>query len=98
MWLAAALACGEVFKHAGRIREGKGRLIEAFSVNLWTLTGSDGFAELAGPDGPAHPPLLPAHYVVGAGAVAEAYLSVLASPTSPRPSRCSTMTCSATRT
>lgn len=79
VWLAAALACGEVFKHAGRIRDGKGRLIEAFSVNLWTLSGSDGFAELAGPDGPAHPPLLPAHYVVGAGAVAEAYLSVLAS-------------------
>ena len=79
VWLAAALACGEVFKHAGRIREGKGRLIEAFSVNLWTLSGSDGFAELAGPDGPAHPPQLPAHYVVGAGAVAEAYLAVLAS-------------------
>ncbi len=79
VWLAAALACGEVFKHAGRIREGKGRLIEAFSVNLWTLTGSDGFAELAGPDGSAHPPQLPAHYVVGAGAVAEAYLAVLAS-------------------
>jgi molybdopterin/thiamine biosynthesis adenylyltransferase len=79
VWLAAALACGEVFKHAGRIREDRGHLIEAFSVNLWTLTGSDGFAELAGPDGPAHPPLLPAHYVVGAGAVAEAYLAVLAS-------------------
>ncbi len=79
VWLAAALACGEVFKHAGRIREGKGRLIEAFSVNLWALTGSDGFAELAGPDGPAHPPQLPAHYVVGAGAVAEAYLAVLVS-------------------
>ena len=53
VWLAAALACGEVFKHVGRIRDGKGRLIEAFSVNLWTLSGSDGFAELAGPDGPA---------------------------------------------
>jgi len=79
VWLAAALACGEVFKHVGRIREGKGRLIKAFSVNLWTLSGTDGFAELAGPDGPAHPPLLPAHYVVGAGAVAEVYLSVLAS-------------------
>jgi molybdopterin/thiamine biosynthesis adenylyltransferase len=79
VWLGAALACGEVFKHVGRIREGKGRLIEAFSVNLWTLSGSDGFAELAGPSGPARPPLLPAHYVVGAGAVAEAYLAVLAS-------------------
>lgn len=79
VWLAAALACGEVFKHAGRIREDRGRLIKAFSVNLWTLTGSDGFAELTGHDGPAQPPLLPAHYVVGAGAVAEAYLAVLAS-------------------
>jgi hypothetical protein len=79
VWLAAALACGEVFKHVGRIREGKGRLIEAFSVNLWTLSGKDGFAELAGPDGPARPSWLPAHYVVGAGAVAEAYLAVLAS-------------------
>ena len=79
VWLAAALACGEVFKHIGQIREGKGRLIEAFSVNLWTLSGSDGFAELTGPDGPARPPRLPAHYVVGAGAVAEAYLAVLAS-------------------
>lgn len=78
VWLAAALACGEVFKHAGRIQEGKGRLTEAFSVNLWTLTGSDGFAELDGPEGPAGPPRLPAHYVVGAGAVAEAYLAVLA--------------------
>jgi hypothetical protein len=79
VWLAAALACGEVFKHAGRIRARRGHLIEAFSVNLWTLTGSDGFTELAGPDGPAHPSQLPAHYVVGAGAVAEAYLAVLAS-------------------
>jgi ThiF family len=79
VWLAAALACGEVFKHAGRIRAGRGHLIEAFSVNLWTLTGSGGFTELAGPDGPACPPQLPGHYVVGAGAVAEAYLAVLAS-------------------
>jgi hypothetical protein len=78
VWLAAALACGEVFKHAGRIREGRGRLIEAFSVNLWTLTGSDGLSELDGPDGPANPPRLPAHHVVGAGAVGEAYLAVLA--------------------
>jgi hypothetical protein len=79
VWLAAALACGEVFKHVGRLREGRGRLVEAFSVNLWTLSGSDGFAELSGAEGPSHPPELPAHYVVGAGAVAEAYLAVLAS-------------------
>lgn len=77
-WLAAALGCAEVFKHVGQLREGHGRQIKAFSVNLWTLTGSDGFAELDTPDGPAQPPALPPHYVIGAGAVGEAYLAVLA--------------------
>jgi molybdopterin/thiamine biosynthesis adenylyltransferase len=78
VWLASALGCAEAFKNIGRLKAGRGRAIEAFSVNLWTLTGSDGFAELATADGPAEPPQLPAHYVVGAGAVAEAYLAVLA--------------------
>jgi hypothetical protein len=77
-WLASALGCAEAFKHIGQLKEGRGRAIEAFSVNLWTLTGSDGFAELDTSDGPAEPPQLPAHYVVGAGAVSEAYLAVLA--------------------
>ncbi len=77
-WLASALGCAEAFKNVGQLKEGRGRAIEAFSVNLWTLSGSDGFAELETSDGPAEPPLLPAHYVVGAGAVSQAYLAVLA--------------------
>ena len=77
-WLASALGCAEAFKNIGRIKEGRGRPIDAFSVNLWTLTGSDGFAELDTTGGPAKPPWLPAHYVIGAGAVSEAYLAVLA--------------------
>lgn len=78
VWLAAALGCAEAFKHIGQLKAGHGRPVTAFSANLWTLTGSDGFAELASPDGPAQPPALPAHYVIGAGAVSEAYLAVLA--------------------
>lgn len=77
-WLAAALGCAEAFKNVGQLREGHGRPIGAFSVNLWTPAGSDGFAELGTPDGPSQPPGLPAHYVAGAGAVGEAYLAVLA--------------------
>lgn len=77
-WLAAALGCAEAFKNIGQLRQGRGRPIEAFSMNLWTLTGSDGFGELNTADGPASPPSLPAHYVIGAGAVAQAYLAVLA--------------------
>jgi hypothetical protein len=77
-WLAAALGCAEVFKNVGQLRQGHGRPIAAFSVNLWTLTGSGGFTELSTPDGPTRPPGLPAHYVAGAGAVSEAYLAVLA--------------------
>ena len=77
-WLAAALGCAEAFKHIGQLREGHGRPIEAFSVNLWTLTGSDGFGELEHRRRARQPAQLPAHYVVGAGAVAEAYLAVLA--------------------
>ena len=69
--------CGGVQEHRAA-QERPRPAIEAFSVNLWTLTGSDGFAELASADGPADPPQLPAHYVVGAGAVSEAYLAVLA--------------------
>jgi hypothetical protein len=77
-WLASAAGCAEAFKNVGQLKEGRGRPIDAFSVNLWTLTGSDGFAELDTSDGPARPPLLSAHYVIGAGAVSEAYLAVLA--------------------
>lgn len=77
-WLAAAAGCAEAFKNVGQLKEGRGRPIEAFSINLWTLTGSDGFAELSTSDGPAEPPRLPAHYVIGAGAVSEAYLAILA--------------------
>jgi hypothetical protein len=77
-WLASALACAEAFKHVGELKDGRGRMIEAFSVNLWTLTGSDGFAELGTPEGPITPPAVPAHYVAGAGAVAEGYLTALA--------------------
>jgi molybdopterin/thiamine biosynthesis adenylyltransferase len=77
-WLASAVGCAEAFKSVGQMREGRGRPIEALSVNLWTLTGSDGFAELDTRDGPPQPPQLPAHYVIGAGAVSEAYLAVLA--------------------
>jgi molybdopterin/thiamine biosynthesis adenylyltransferase len=78
VWLASALGCAEAFKKVGQLKEGRGRAIEAFSVNLWTLAGSDGFGELGTADGPADPPQLPAHYVVGAGAVSEAYLAILA--------------------
>ena len=42
-------------QNIGQLKKGRGRAIEAFSVNLWTLTGSDGFAELASADGPADP-------------------------------------------
>jgi molybdopterin/thiamine biosynthesis adenylyltransferase len=77
-WLASAVGCAEAFKHVGQLRQGRGRPIEAFSVNLWTLNGSDGFTELDTSDGPAEPPRLPAHYVIGAGAVSQAYLAVLA--------------------
>jgi molybdopterin/thiamine biosynthesis adenylyltransferase len=77
-WLASAAGCAEVFKNVGQLKEGRGRAIKAFSANLWTLTGSDGFAELNTTDGPARPPWLPAHYVIGAGAVSQAYLIVLA--------------------
>jgi molybdopterin/thiamine biosynthesis adenylyltransferase len=77
-WLAAAIGCAEVFKTVGQLREGGGRAIKAFSINLWTLMGRDGFTALDTIDGPAQPPEIPAHYVVGAGAVAQAYLAVLA--------------------
>jgi molybdopterin/thiamine biosynthesis adenylyltransferase len=77
-WLASALGCAEAFKYVGQLKESHGRLIEAFSVNLWTLTGSDGFDELDTDGGLTETPQLPAHYVVGAGAVSEAYLAVLA--------------------
>jgi len=77
-WLASAVGCAEAFKSIGQLREGSGRPIKAFSVNLWMLTGSDGFAELDTSDGPAEPPQLPAHFVIGAGAVSEAYLAILA--------------------
>ena len=77
-WLASAVGCAEAFKNVGQLKKGHGRPIQAFSVNLWTLTGSDGFAELDTNDGPAEAPRLPAHYVIGAGAVSQAYLAVLA--------------------
>lgn len=77
-WVASALGCAEAFKKIGQLKQDHGRAIEAFSVNLWRLTGSDGFAELDTTDGPAEPPSLPAHYVIGAGAVSQAYLAVLA--------------------
>jgi molybdopterin/thiamine biosynthesis adenylyltransferase len=77
-WLASAVGCAEAFKNVGQLREGCGRRIEAFTVNLWTLSGSDGFAELDTSSGPSEPPCLPAQYVIGAGAVSEAYLAVLA--------------------
>jgi molybdopterin/thiamine biosynthesis adenylyltransferase len=77
-WLAAAIGCAEVFKHVGQLREDRGRRVDAFSANLWTLTGADGFSELDTEDGPTDPPFVPAHYLVGAGAVGQAYLATFA--------------------
>lgn len=77
-WLAACVAVGEVFKHIGDLDPQRGSRPDVISANLWTLSGGPGAAHCAGPQGPRDAPVIPPHYLVGAGAVAEAYLAALA--------------------
>ena len=77
-WLAACVAVGEVFKHIGDLDPQRGSRSDVISANLWTLSGGPGAAHCVGPQGPGDAPVIPPHYLVGAGAVAEAYLAALA--------------------
>ena len=77
-WLAACVAAGEVFKHIGDLDPQRGSRPDVISANLWTLSGGPGAAHCAGPQGPRDAPVIPPHYLAGAGAVAEAYLAALA--------------------
>ena len=76
-WFAAAVGVGEAFKVVGRLREGSGLFVDVLAADLWNGVIDNSLDALAGLDGPSDALTLPAHWVVGAGAVGEAYLAVL---------------------
>jgi molybdopterin/thiamine biosynthesis adenylyltransferase len=77
-YFAACLGAGEVFKSLWGLRSGKGRFIESTVVSLWTFEAFGSFA-----DAPIGPPIagtdLPPAYVVGVGAVGQAFVATIAS-------------------
>jgi hypothetical protein len=79
-YLGACFAAGEVFKRLRGLKEGKGHLIgeerELF-LSLWSGESAASWDQLA-PDPPTASIVLPAFYMAGAGAVAQAAALALA--------------------
>jgi molybdopterin/thiamine biosynthesis adenylyltransferase len=79
-YLGACFAAGEVFKRLRGLKEGKGHLIggtREFFLSLWSGEGAASWGELA-PDPEISSIALPAFYMAGAGAVAQAAALALA--------------------
>lgn len=77
-YFAACLGAGEVFKSLWGLRPGKGKFIESTVVSLWTFEAFPSFASC--PVGPTIVGIdLPAAYVIGVGAVGQAFVATIAS-------------------
>jgi len=77
-YFAASLGAGEAFKQLWGLRPGRGTYIESLVISLWTCERYESFADA--PAGPAIDGLvLPPAYLIGVGAVGQAFVATIAS-------------------
>jgi hypothetical protein len=77
-YFAASLGAGEAFKRLRGMRPGRGKYIESLVISLWKSERYKSFADA--PSGPAIDGLvLPPAYLIGVGAVGQAFVATIAS-------------------